>query len=97
MQNRLKELRKAKGLTQEKLAEITGVSQSHIALLESNRRGLSFDNIEVFAKALGVKPYELLPLEWQPEPITPAEQQILDMIRKTATPDNTQSETSKAE
>lgn len=97
MQNRLKELRKAKGLTQEKLAELTGVSQSHIALLESNQRGLSFENIEVFAKALGVKPYELLPLEWQPESITPAEQQILDMIRKTTAPDNTQTKTSKAE
>lgn len=97
MDNRLKELRKARGLTQTQLAELTGISQSHIALMESSQRGLRFEYIEVLAKALGVKPYELLPLEWQPQPITPAEQQILDMIRKTTAADNSQTETPKAE
>jgi hypothetical protein len=38
-----------------------------------------------------------MPAEWQPTTITPDEQKILDMIRKTTAPDNTQSETSKAE
>lgn len=97
MQNRLKELRKAKRLTQEEFAKIVGISQSYVSDIEKGKRDMDFTLAERFAKALGVKPYELMPLEWQPQPITPAEQAILDMIRKTATADNTPTETPKAE
>lgn len=97
MDNRLKELRKAKKITQEQLADIIGVSQSLIALIEKGKRDIDFTLAEQLAKALNVKPYELMPAEWQPQPITPAEQQILDMIRKTTAPDNSQAETPKAE
>lgn len=38
MDNRLKELRKAKKLTQEQLADIIGVSQSLIALIEKGNK-----------------------------------------------------------
>lgn len=95
--NRLKELRKQAGLTQLELAERVGVSQSNIALLEKGKREIDIPMIGKLAQALNVKPYELLPEEWQPETITPAEQAILDMIRKTATPDNSQSADKKAE
>ena len=97
MLNRLKTLRKQKKLTQAQLSEITGISQPNIAQIESGERGLSLENMEILAKALNVKPYELLPEEWQPETITPAEQAILDMIRKTNAPDNSQSTNKKAE
>lgn len=97
MDNRLKELRKAKKLTQEQLADIIGVSQSLIALIEKGKRDIDFTLAEQLAKALGVKPYELMPTEWQPTTITPDEQKILDMIRKTTTADNAQTETQKAE
>lgn len=97
MDNRLKELRKAKKLTQEQLADMVGVSQSLIALIEKGKRDIDFTLAEQLAKALNVKPYELMPLEWQPQPITPAEQQILDMIRKTTAADNSAAETPKAE
>lgn len=97
MQNRLRELRKAKKITQVQLAEKTGISQTYIAVIENGKRDIDFELAKKFADALGVMPYELMPAEWQPQPITPAEQQILDMIRKTTTADNTQTETSKAE
>ena len=97
MDNRLKELRKAKKITQEQLAEMIGVSQALIALIEKGKRDIDFTLAEQLAKVLNVKPYELMPIEWQPQPITPAEQQILDMIRKTTAPDNSQAENSKAE
>ena len=97
MDNRLKELRKAKKITQEQLADIIGVSQSLIALIEKGKRDIDFTLAEQLAKALNVKPYELMPEEWQPQPITPAEQQILDMIRKTTAADNSQTENFKAE
>lgn len=95
--NRLKELRQKAGLTQSELAYRAGMKQSHIANIENGKRDIDFELAKKIADALGVKPYELMPAEWQPQPITPAEQQILDMIRKTTTPDNTQSEISKAE
>jgi transcriptional regulator with XRE-family HTH domain len=97
MQNRLKELRKAKNLTQKQLANMVGISQPYLADIENCKKDIDFSLAERFAKALGIKPYELMPAEWQPEPITPAEQQILDMIRKTTTADNAQTETPKAE
>lgn len=97
MDNRLKELRKAKKLTQEQLADIVGISQAYISDIEKGKKDIDFSLAERFAKALNVKPYELMPLEWQPQPVTPAEQQILDMIRKTTVPDNSAAETPKAE
>lgn len=97
MENRLKELRKAKKLTQDQLAKIVGISQSYVSDIEKGVRDIDFALAERFAKALNIKPYELMPIEWQPQPITPAEQQILDMIRKTAAADNSQAETPKAE
>ena len=97
MENRLKELRKAKKLTQDQLAKIVGISQSYVSDIEKGVRDIDFALAERFAKALNIKPYELMPIEWQPQPITPAEQQILDMIRKTAAADNSQAENSKAE
>ena len=95
--NRLKELRQKAGYSQAELAQRAGTAQSHIANIENGKRDIDFELAERLAKALGVKPYELMPLEWQPQPITPAEQAILDMIRKTTTADNSQAETPKAE
>lgn len=95
--NRLKELRLKAGISQTELAERAGMVQPHIANIENGKRDIDFELAERLAKALNIKPYELMPAEWQPETITPQEQAILDMIRKTATPDNTQSDTAKAE
>ena len=87
--NRIKELRKERRLTQQQLAEKVGISYTHLGRIEKGERGLDMEYIPAFAAALNVKPYELLPLEWQPEEITPEEREILRMIRKSATPQNT--------
>src|SRR5215203_6076371 len=58
--SRLRELRKAKGLSQAKLAELVGASQSDIARLERGRRRLTADWIRRLAPALEVSPAELL-------------------------------------
>jgi len=88
MKNSLKEVRVAKGFTQQQLSKLSGISQSHIALMEKGDRGIDFDNMEKLAQALGVKPYELLPKDWQPDDITPEEREILQMIRKSKAADN---------
>lgn len=87
--NRIRELRKARKLTQQQLAEKVGISYTHLGRIENGERGLDMEYIPAFAKALDVKPYEILPKEWQPEEITPGEREILRMIRKTATSQET--------
>lgn len=54
MQNRLRELRKAKGLTQMKLAQESGVHRTIIARYETGRNRLSEKNLLRIAGALGV-------------------------------------------
>lgn len=58
---RLRELREAKGLSQEALGEAAGVRQATISELESGRKQrLDFGILERLADALGVEPGELL-------------------------------------
>lgn len=58
---RLKKYREAKGLSQIRLAEISGVDRSYVSLLESRQRKgrVSFETAAALAKALDISP-ELL-------------------------------------
>lgn len=84
IKNNIRELRKKRGLTQQQLAQKLGISQVHLGRLETNARSMDLEQVEKISAALGVKPYELLPQEWQPEEITPEEREILRVIRKNA-------------
>lgn len=79
-ENRIRYLRKLRKLTQVELAERLGVSHSAIQKLETGIVDLDTKWMKQLSIALDVKPYELLPLEWQPEEITPEEREILRMI-----------------
>lgn len=59
--NRIREHRLARRMTQEKLAEETGLSVSYVTRLESGGRNLAQKHMIAFSKALGVKPADLLP------------------------------------
>lgn len=56
----IKRLRCEAGLSQEVLAEKTGLHRTYIGSVERGERNLSVDNIERFAQALQVPPSELL-------------------------------------
>lgn len=88
-ENRIKELRKLRKMTQVELAQKIGVTQGSIQKLENGVMDLTTKWMSTLSIALGVKPYELLPQEWQPEEVSPEEREILRMIRKTATPQTT--------
>ena len=61
IQIRLRELRKAKGLTQVQLAELCGMPQSTISRIESgSTTGIDFDTLDRVAGALDVHPSELI-------------------------------------
>lgn len=60
LKNRIKELRKAQGLTLEQLAAATEASNQHISHLENGRRRLSLDWMERIGKALRCSPLALI-------------------------------------
>jgi transcriptional regulator with XRE-family HTH domain len=56
----LKEWRKHRGYTQDRLAEMTGLSKPFISQLERGDRGYTQDTLELFAEALQCAPSDLL-------------------------------------
>lgn len=52
--NRIKELRKELGLSQEKLANNCELDRTYIASVENGKRNISIANLEKIVKALGV-------------------------------------------
>jgi len=56
----VRKIRKAKGLTQEVLAEVSGVSQQYVSDLERGRRNPSVITLYVLAQAMGVSHVDLV-------------------------------------
>lgn len=57
---RLRQLRQAKGLAQDRLAVQAGLSASYVGFLERGERNPTLKTIGKLAKVLGVEPKELL-------------------------------------
>ena len=56
---RVRDLRQARGLSQEQLAEIAGLHRTYVSSLERGQRNVGLDNILALAAALGVTPADL--------------------------------------
>ena len=48
------------GMSQEELGHKAKLHRTYVGMIERSERNLSIDNIEKIAKALGVKPHQLL-------------------------------------
>jgi transcriptional regulator with XRE-family HTH domain len=57
---RLRELRLARGISQEALADEAGLDRTYVSGCERGRRNVSLKNIHKLAAALHVKPADLL-------------------------------------
>lgn len=51
--HRIAELRREKKMTQEMLAELTGIRRPHISRIEQGRYSVGFDTLQAIASALG--------------------------------------------
>ena len=54
--------RKAQALSQEALADAAGIDRSHMGKIERGERNVTFLNLARIAKAVGLRPSELLAL-----------------------------------
>lgn len=84
IKNNIKNLRSIRGISSSDLASRAGTDQSMITRLESGERSLTLDWIERLSGALNCEPWELLPIEWQPQTKTIDDQprllRILDSV-----------------
>jgi transcriptional regulator with XRE-family HTH domain len=58
---RVRELREAKGWTQEELGFRSGLHRNYVGGLERGERNVGIETVAKLAAALGVRPSELLP------------------------------------
>jgi transcriptional regulator with XRE-family HTH domain len=61
--SRIKQFRSIKGITQEKLAELSGLSRQYIGDVERGVRNISLVNIQKIANALEIKLSKLLDIK----------------------------------
>ena len=82
---RIRQLRKAQGLTQEGLAAKAGLDFKYFGSLERGERNVTLQNLEKGARGLGVEPLQLFlftaPGVEKPEKISEAK--ILDALRRS--------------
>ena len=57
----LRSVRRAKGLSQERLSESAGLHRTFVSLIERGERNVTLQTIEKLAIALGVEMAELMP------------------------------------
>ena len=57
---RIRQLRTARNLSQEELAELTGFHRTYIGMVERGERNISLSNIGVFARTFEMSVSELL-------------------------------------
>ena len=50
---RIADLRKQRGITQQTLADLTGMQRNHISRIESGKYSVGFDTLQAIAEALG--------------------------------------------
>ena len=56
---RIRQLRTERGLSQERLAELTGFHRTYIGMVERGERNISLSNIGVFAEKFGMSVSQL--------------------------------------
>lgn len=73
---RIKEIRKKRGLTQEKLAELAGIETPSLSNIENSKNYPNNETLEKLSDALKIRPYELYMFDYY----LPTEKLIKEML-----------------
>ncbi len=57
---RIRTIRRKKGITQDQLAELSGLNRVHLYRLESGRQSMTLNTLKIIADTLGVRVCDLL-------------------------------------
>lgn len=79
--NRVRELRKARGMSQADLAQAAGISQPAISQIENDTRPITLDWLRTFARILDVAPADILDDQDYPDRLTPEERELIEHYR----------------
>lgn len=93
--NRVREIRKSKGMTLNELAEKTGMTYSACQKIDAGTVDLDTKWMQKLSIVFDCEPWELLPKEMQPN-ITPEEMDVLRAIRKAKAIDSQQNNVSSS-
>jgi len=84
--NKIREIRKAKGVTLEELAELTGISPSYLSRMEGGKRNVSIQNLSLVAAALKVQARDLVPDASVQSPVSDDEKAMIDELVRQPPP-----------
>jgi transcriptional regulator with XRE-family HTH domain len=73
-------VRKAQGMTQERLSELSGLSEKYLSDTERGARNISLESLEKIMDALKIKPHELF-LYADTDGITTDKYQLIEMFK----------------
>lgn len=79
--NRVNELRRDRGLTQQELADAVGCSKMQVSGIERGKREFSYSMMQRFAKALGVSVADLLGVQDNPYLLSDDERDLVTRMR----------------
>lgn len=82
LQNRVRELRKAKGLTQANLAARAGLTQGTVSQLEAGKLSLNLKWMRALAGVLECSPAELLAAGDNPDRLSADEHRFIRLLRQ---------------
>ncbi|SFR86756.1 DNA-binding transcriptional regulator, XRE-family HTH domain [Sphingomonas jatrophae] len=82
--NRIRELRMAAGLSQQKLGDAIGTSKMTVSDLERGKMELTLDYMRRLSRALSCAPADLLPEEDNPWSLTAEEQTLITRLREAS-------------
>ncbi len=81
---RVRQLRRAAGLTQEQLARRADMDYKYLGSVERGERNVTLENLERIVRALQVEPYEIFLFPAGPKPSEAAGQDLLvNLVRRT--------------